>query len=289
MPARSDDAPRKSRALPAALLACAVLAALPLMPPAARAQDAAAAHAPAPAAQPAAKVLLLGEVHDNPDGHRARFALLQARVADGWRPAIAMEQFDRERQPDLDRAQRECQDAACVVAMAAPAKAGWTWEHYAPVIELALRERLPLLAANLSRADAGRIVEHGFDTPIPPEILQPQVEAVRSGHCGALPEDMLAPMATAQAARDIAMADVLAAALAAPGNDGVVLIAGNGHVRRDFAVPAWLRERGIAYESIGFVEDSAEAAHFDRAEIVPPHERPDPCARFKAPAAARPQ
>ncbi len=283
MPARPDDAPRSPRALPATLLACGLLAALPLMAPAARAQDAAAA--PAPAVQAGgAKVLLLGEVHDNPDGHRARFALLQARVANGWRPAIAMEQFDRERQPDLDRARRECKDAACVVAMAAPAKAGWTWEYYAPVIDLALREHLPLLAANLSRTDAAKIVEHGFDTPVPPEILQPQVEEVRSGHCGALPEDMLAPMATAQVARDIAMADVMAGALAAPGNDGVVLIAGNGHVRRDFAVPAWLRARGIASESVGFVEDAAEAAHFDRAETVPPHERPDPCARFKAPA-----
>ncbi len=265
-------------ALSAALLASAVLAALPPAP--ARAQ----------AAQAAPKVLLLGEVHDNPDGHRARFELLQARVAAGWRPAIAMEQFDRERQADLDRAQRECRDAACVVAMAAPAKAGWTWEYYAPVIELALREHLPLFAANLSRADAGRIVEHGYETPdgkpVPADILRPQVEEVRSGHCGALPEEMLAPMATAQVARDIAMADVIADALAAPGVDGVVLVAGNGHVRRDFAVPAWLRARGIASESIGFVEDPAEAAHFDSADTVPPHERPDPCAKFKAPAKA---
>jgi uncharacterized iron-regulated protein len=233
-------------------------------------------------------VLLLGEVHDNPDGHEARFALLQARVAAGWHPAIAMEQFDRERQPDLDRAQRECRDADCVVAMAAPAKAGWTWAYYVPVIELALREHLPLYAANLSRADAGRIVEHGYTTPIPADVLQPQVEEVRSGHCGMLPEDMLAPMATAQVARDIAMADVIAGALAAPPSaahpvDGVVLIAGNGHVRRDFGVARWLRERGIASESVGFVEAPADAGQFDRFEVVPAFARPDPCASLGAP------
>jgi uncharacterized iron-regulated protein len=149
------------------------------------------------------------------------------------------------------------------------------------VIDLALRERLPLFAANLSRADAGKIVEHGYDTPVPAGILQPQVEEVRAGHCGMLPDDMLAPMATAQVARDVAMADVVAGALAAHGADGVVLIAGNGHVRRDFGVPFWLRERGIASESVGFVEDPAEAAHFDRAETVPAFARPDPCAKFK--------
>ena len=278
MPVRSV-ARRVSLALPAALLAAAALA-LPV--PAAHAQSAPVAASGADAADAeAADVLLLGEVHDNPDGHRARFALLQARVAGGWRPAIAMEQFDRERQPDLDRAQRECKDAACVVAMAAPDKAGWQWDYYAPVIDLALRERLPLFAANLSRADAGKIVEHGYDTPVPAGILQPQVEEVRAGHCGMLPDDMLAPMATAQVARDVAMADVVAGALAAHGADGVVLIAGNGHVRRDFGVPFWLRERGIASESVGFVEDPAEAAHFDRAETVPAFARPDPCAKFK--------
>jgi uncharacterized iron-regulated protein len=266
----------RTTALPALL--AAALSALPAS--AATAQAAATTQATPPAA-PA--VLLLGEVHDNPDGHRARLALLRQRIDAGWHPAIAMEQFDREHQPDLDRAQASCHDAACVIAMAAPGKTSWNWEFYAPVIELALREHLPLLAANLSRADAGKVVEHGYDRPIPPAVLQPQVDEVRAGHCGMLPEEMLAPMATAQVARDIAMADVLAAHARAAG-DGVVLLAGNGHVRRDFAVPLWLRERGIASEAIGFVEDPAEAAHFDRAEVVPPFARPDPCAKVKAPA-----
>ena len=125
--------------------------------------------------------------------------------------------------------------------------------------------------------------EHGYDKPVPDAVLQPQVEEVRTGHCGMLPDDMLAPMATAQVARDVAMADVLQAALAAH-PDGVVLLAGNGHVRRDFAVAYWLRERGIAADTVGFVEDAGEAAHFDRAEVVPPFARPDPCAKFKPPA-----
>jgi uncharacterized iron-regulated protein len=129
--------PARTNLLPALL--AGALAALPV--PAAIAQATPATQA-ARAAAPT--VLLLGEVHDNPDGHRARFDLLRKRVDAGWRPAIAMEQFDRERQPDLDRAQSECKDAACVVAMAAPAKAGWNWALYAPVIDLALREHLPL-------------------------------------------------------------------------------------------------------------------------------------------------
>src|SRR5690606_12687626 len=110
-----------------------------------------AANAPAQATAAAERpaVLLLGEVHDNARGHRERLTLLRARVEGGWRPAIAMEQFDRERQADLDRAMAECADAACVVRAAGGEKAAWDWAHYEPVIALALQYELPLLAANL--------------------------------------------------------------------------------------------------------------------------------------------
>ena len=58
---------------------------------------AACQHASAPTATTAAaapRVLLLGEVHDSAAGHAARAALLRKDVEAGWRPAIAMEQFD---------------------------------------------------------------------------------------------------------------------------------------------------------------------------------------------------
>ena len=242
-----------------------------------------------------AQVLLLGEVHDNPDGHQARYALLEQRVSAGWHPAIAMEQFDRERQADLDRASRECTDADCVIAMASGPKSSWTWEHYKPVITLALREHLPLRAANLSRADAGRIIKEGFaalgpslvsayalETAVPAAVLTPQVNEVRDGHCNQLPTGMLEPMANAQIARDIVMAETLRAHAA----DGVVLLAGNGHVRRDIGVPYWLRVHAIESHSIGFIEAPGSDAPFDALRVVRPFARPDPCANVHAPTAA---
>ena len=60
-----------------------------------------------PTEVPTASIWLLGEVHDNPDAHRARFQLIEAQVKAGWRPAIAMEQFDREHQGLLRTAQRQ--------------------------------------------------------------------------------------------------------------------------------------------------------------------------------------
>lgn len=243
-----------------------------------------------------ATVLLIGETHDNARGHQERLALLRTRVEAGWRPAIAMEQFDRERQADLDRAMADCDTPACVAAAAATEKAGWDWKHYEPVIALALQYELPVLAANLSRADAAKVMKDGFgaaldaatvrdyalDAPLPAELLATQVEEVRDGHCGQLPEAMLEPMARAQVARDVWMARTVAA----QAGRGVVLLAGNGHVRRDVGVPYWLARRGVTgVRSVGYVETgraraSGDAAPFDEVHIVPAQERPDPCAAF---------
>ena len=248
-----------------------------------------------PAEKPASsQVLLLGEVHDNMAGHAARVALLRTRIQAGWRPVIAMEQFDTSQQAALDAAMRDCVDADCVVAKVAPAKSGWTWAYYTPVIALAMEYKLPLRAANLSRADASKIVKGGFADALPAELiaryrldalpaslLTAQETEVRDSHCGALPETMVSPMAKAQIARDVVMADAMRTHAA----NGVVLIAGNGHVRKDIAVPFWLRGDGLAPHAVGFLEPASDASAFDAVERIPAIERPDPCAGFKPPKA----
>jgi uncharacterized iron-regulated protein len=268
-----------------------------------------------------ATLALLGEVHDNPAGHRERLALLTRAVGAGWRSVIAMEQFDTDRQADIDRARREApRDAQHVIDLAAPARSGWDWAFYRPVIELALRYDLPLRAANLSAADTGKVVRGGYASvfdaarlaalglaePIDPATQGAQEREIDAGHCGMLPAPMWPAMARAQFARDAVMAQVLreaganganrvngasgaSAAGGADGASGAVLIAGNGHVRRDIGVARWLgadeRARVVA---IGFVEApvSAEfAAAFDRVVPVPAAPRADPCAAFAKRAA----
>ena len=39
-------------------------------------------------------IVLFGEVHDNAAQHRLRLEILRRAIERGWRPAIAMEQFD---------------------------------------------------------------------------------------------------------------------------------------------------------------------------------------------------
>ncbi|CAG0996555.1 hypothetical protein BURK1_02574 [Burkholderiales bacterium] len=268
--------PRTRRDLLSAVAACALAACAGPAPP--MASDGAVP-----------PIVLLGEVHDNADGHARRFARLKAQVEAGWRPAVAMEQFDRERQADLDRAASECADAACVIRLAGAPGGLWDWEHYEPVIALSLAHRLPLKAANLSRAEAARVVREGFrtafdaatieafglDRALPRDLADGQRRAIEVGHCDRLPPAVAERMVLAQVARDVWMAKVVSEA-AAP--RGVVLLAGNGHVRRDLGVPRWLGAVGVARaRSVGYLEEPADGEYDERVAIAP-QAREDPCA-----------
>ncbi|WP_035848233.1 ChaN family lipoprotein [Cupriavidus neocaledonicus] len=253
-----------------------------------------AAPGPAPAALGAAfagrPYVLLGEVHDNAIGQQQRLDALTRAVAQGWRPAIAMEQFDRERQADIERARRERpRDADYLIAQAGGG--AWQWPLYQPVVALALHYDLPLVAANLSRADAGKIVRGGLDGlfsadeqqqlgltgALPPDLVAAQTAALDRGHCGNFPRAMLPGMLAAQAARDAVMAQ----ALRPYAGRGAVLIAGNGHVRRDVGVPRWLGGEAGQALSIGYVENAPDKGEFDMAVLVPAVERKDPCPQAK--------
>lgn len=247
-------------------------------------------------------IVLLGETHDNAVQHRLRLQVLQRAFKAGWRPAIVMEQFDREHQADMDRARRERpRDPRYLIERAAPAQdkpgGGWNWDFYRPYVALALQYEVPLFAGNLSRADAGRIVAQGYGAVFDeatvqrlgletgtPVRLEAQESAIDAGHCHSLPKDLLPSMARAQLARDAVMASILQDNAAR----GVVLLAGNGHVRRDIGVPSWIDpDRRESVFAVGFLEEDDEddndtpAAAFDAIVRTAAAARPDPCAALR--------
>ena len=76
------------------------------------------------------RVVLLGEVHDNAAQHTLRVAALRQLVVKGARPAIAFEQFDRERHSDIDRARRERPGDANHLIAQAKGRDEWQWQFY---------------------------------------------------------------------------------------------------------------------------------------------------------------
>jgi len=239
---------------------------------------------------------LLGEMHDNPEHHRLRAAVLQRACGNGWRPAIVMEQFDLDRQVDIELARSERpHDAQHLIALAGASR-GWHWRDYEAFVALALQYDLPLVAGNLPRPLASRLVREDYLealgsqrvrawglNPAPDRDWQAaQEREIEAGHCGTLPKRLWSGMARAQFARDAAMADQLRR----HGTNGAVLLAGNGHVRRDLGVPRWLAPPDLARTLVvGFVErDSGvePAGRYDALVVTARAERGDPCEAFKA-------
>ena len=240
-------------------------------------------------------LLLLGEVHDNAAQPAQRLQRLQQALATGARPALLMEQFDRERQPQIDQLlagaahpRSPAQVQALIdqlEALAGGAQAGWDWALYRPLIHLALQQGLPLVAANVSRGDVRAVIEQGlaargFAAAVPADILAAQAAAIEASHCGQVDAASARRMAQAQVARDQFMARQLVAHAAG----GAVLLAGNGHVRKDLGVPRWLPpELQARSRVIGFLEGDAalDAGAFDEVVPSPPQPRDNPCATMR--------
>jgi uncharacterized iron-regulated protein len=215
----------------------------------------------------AARFVLLGESHDNPDHHRLQSALVRALLAAGRRPAVAFEMLTADQAPALARylATRPTDAGGLGAAVDWP-HSGWPdWSHYQPIAQAALDAGVPIVAANLPTATvralargqrpalpAGLAATYGLDGPLPPPAHASLAEDIRAAHCGHAPPERVEAMVLAQRARDAEFAERLVAGQ----QDGAVLIAGAGHVRTDRGVPAALRRRlpGAPIASVAFVE-----------------------------------
>lgn len=235
-------------------------------------------------------LVLLGETHDNLEHHRLQREVLQHILAQGRRPALVMEQFDREFQAQLDaELERPGRTADSVLDAGRFNRRSWKVDGYRPLVELALEFDLPIVAGNLSRNDARAIVRDPKQAslpPVDPRIEQALGEDITRSHCGDTVEPvLLAGMVAAQRARDLTMAQALAKHV----QRGAVLIAGAGHVRADRGAPLYLTTRPVV---VAFVEVEpkrrrpqdyfdgtfAVATSFDYLWFTARAERADPCA-----------
>lgn len=243
-----------------------------------------------PTRQEETRIFLLGEIHDNPNGHRLRLEFVTQLILRGHNPVIAMEQFDLENQSALDLALTSCKDVDCVLGKAGTP--GWDWHFYKPLVQLALDKKVTLVAANLSNTEVRKVMTDGFSAVfsppalakyklnhIPAKLQRAQSKSIQEGHCNMLPTQAISPMVQGQIARDIWMASVVNSV----SSRMVILIAGNGHVRKDSGVFQWLSLENQAQTQVhGYVERSEKSDQdwFDRVYVMPSIDREDPCQVF---------
>lgn len=257
-----------------------------------------------------AQLVLLGEIHDNPDAHLIQARLLAAITAAGRRPALAFEMLDEDQQPAVDASlARHPGDPDALARAVDWEHGGWyAFSMYRPIFAVGLGAGLPIVAANLPRPVAKDVAKRGREAltpaldaqlaryePLPPEVTKSLRDEMRASHCDApLPEPFLDKLSLAQRARDAQMANRMISGATA---DGAVLVTGDGHVRKDRGVPSYLARDapGRSLVAVGIVEVSpgkdapsdyavefgAAAPPFDFVVFMPATDREDPCAEFR--------
>jgi uncharacterized iron-regulated protein len=250
----------------------------------------------------AARFVLLGEKHDNPDHHRLQ-AWVIARLAEtGARRGVAFEMLSLDVAAALAAQRASNPDDVDGIAAAVDWESrGWPeWSLYRPVFAAALAARFPVFAADLSRADLaqlrkggsppGPLRQLGLDEPLPDDALaQLRADLVRS-HCGHLPDAALDRVVAIQRARD---AQLAAALVASAREDGAVLIAGAGHVGRRWGVARFLERAAPSQPVLAVALVEVDPAlrdpedylspppAFDYLWLTPRVDDRDPCERFR--------
>lgn len=229
-----------------------------------------------------AKFVLLGEIHDNAEHHRIQAVILR-EVATDRRPALVMEQFDRNQQGKINAILQGRGDADKILsALGGLMRKSWEWRAYAPLAKLALEKKLPVLAANLSRDELRMVSRNGFaalgegeeqrlalETVWSPARQSKLMNDIAQGHCGKVQESMVTAITKSQRARDAMMADTLLLSKSA----GAVAIIGRSHAQLQMAIPLYLAARApeATVLSLGIVEvdGPADPAAYARGPLGP--------------------
>jgi len=227
-------------------------------------------------ALPPADVVILGEVHDNPQHHR-----MQADAVSALQPrALVFEMLTPEQAARITPDNRADPGLGALLGWAA---FGWPdFAMYQPILTASAAAvygaALPEGVETLPEA------RWGLEQPLDPGDQAAREAEQAAAHCGALPADLLPRMVTIQRLRDAAFAATALQAFEDTGGP-VVVITGTGHARRDTGIPAALAlgAPGVRVLSVGQLEaDPGPDAPYDLWLVAPPPPRPDPCAAFGA-------
>ena len=242
----------------------------------------------------ASDLVLLGELHDNAAHHASRGQLIARLAAKGTTVVaehLPMDKRVASRRGSGDSDLRRTLEAAGFDAQ------GWGWPLHEPLFDAVLGGGLALVGGNLPGGLSRQLATRG-EAALPAALadavrrsaLTPTMLAVLDqdlveGHCGKLPERYLPMMRLVQRATDASLAVALIR------HRPSVLVAGNGHIRKDVGVPQVLRavEPQLNVVSVAFLERSGERPELikslsDRYDIVwftEGAQRTDPCENFQ--------
>lgn len=216
--------------------------------------------------------LLLGERHDNLVHHEHQTWIIHQLLKAQRQASVAFEMIDNYQGARIAR--QEVTSADQLISILNQFKTGWKYEQrYKSLFEEVLAAGYHIDSANLNRKRLMHTVMQGEDklpalykdmlerTPLTSEQMAVLQEEINQSHCNMLDDKTARKMTLGQRVRDVIMAQSLLNSK----QPIKVLIAGNGHVLNDRAVPLYVRSRlkqkskHARILTIGFIEVEANA------------------------------
>ena len=230
--------------------------------------------------------VLVGERHDNPDHHALQLWLLRALAAQRPQGSLLLEMLTPDQQVKVDQVRAAIATGQAPQDMldALAWQPGWAWSLYGPLVQHALRQPYPLLAANLERREIMQIYTQVPQLQGQASTAQPVrvalLQQIRQSHCNQLPESQLPAMLAVQQQRDRRMAEAL---IVAP--EPSLLFAGAFHARRELGVPLHLQDlgaaKGVQVLILAEVGSQITAASADFVWYTPAQPEQDHCAKLR--------
>ncbi|MEM8570320.1 MAG: ChaN family lipoprotein [Pseudomonadota bacterium] len=237
-------------------------------------------------------IVVLGEIHDNPEHHAIQAEAVQALSPD----AIVFEMIPQEKSSEVNALRSEGATRNELAEALNWDESGWSdFDFYAPILEAApsalilgaARPVSDIFAAAESGAAAvfgSNASRFGLDLALDLAELKVRKDEMAVAHCDALPESMLGGMVEVQRLRDADLAQQAVAALEDTSIAQVVIVTGNGHADRRWGAPVAIGKAAPMRKIVvlGLVEpgwNGEEAFDFIMTRDAPV--RDDPCAVFE--------
>lgn len=221
-------------------------------------------------------VIYVGESHDQPLAHLAQLEALKAmRIARGSRIVVGFEMLNQDLQPQLDDyVSGKTTEEEFLEAVNWKKEWGFDFGLYKPIFDLIRARKLKALALNVPRKVVGKIARTGLDSLTPEErrYLPEKVTITANkkyndylkatfGAHGGSPmakmftyENYLASMA----AWNEGMGAKLASFLNENPGYSALVVAGNGHMMYNAAIPASVKSRTEDLRHVSFYTENAE-------------------------------
>ena len=220
-------------------------------------------------------VIYIGETHDQPLDHMAQFEALKAmKIARGSKIAVGFEMLNQTLQPVLDEyAAGRLTEEEFLSKTDWKKEWGFDFNMYKPLFDFIVANKLRALALNVPKKVVGKIARSGLEslTPEEKQYLPEKVEITQhkkyneylKATFGSHGDSPMAKMFTVEnylasmAAWNEGMGSRIAAFLNENPGYEVLVIAGNGHILYNAAIPASVKARVKGVRQASFYTETA--------------------------------